>query len=140
MGRPMSYGTTRGVVLHEVIEEQKDELDALRREFDRVEAERDEVRHIFQRQWDAQMRGVQRWREANPGNDLVLPDHANLIEWLVEQVAERDRLREALVDIQGAAWRAQGEFSRPANRVLVGIGERADAALRPADEGEGNDG
>lgn len=56
-------------------------------------AELDEVRRVFRSQWDAQMRGVQRWRDEHPGNELVLPDHADLTEWFVEQLAERDRLK-----------------------------------------------
>jgi hypothetical protein len=40
----------------------------------------------FDMRWEAQLRGVERWREANPGNDLVMPDHADLIVWLLEQL------------------------------------------------------
>lgn len=39
----------------------------------------------FELQWRALMRGTEKWREANPGNDLVMPDMANLIAWLLEQ-------------------------------------------------------
>src|SRR6266478_1762046 len=28
---------------------------------------------------------VKRWREAHPGNDLVVPDRANIVVWLLEQ-------------------------------------------------------
>ena len=39
-----------------------------------------------QLKYNADMRAIKRWREANPGNDLVLPDHADLVVWLIEQL------------------------------------------------------
>ncbi|MBO9624121.1 MAG: hypothetical protein J7500_15545 [Sphingomonas sp.] len=44
-----------------------------------------ELQRTFDLQWDADMRAVQRWRAANPGNDLVLPDRGKLTEWLLER-------------------------------------------------------
>jgi hypothetical protein len=40
----------------------------------------------FDLRWNADMRAVRRWREGNPGNELVLPDHADLVVWLLEQL------------------------------------------------------
>jgi hypothetical protein len=41
----------------------------------------------------ADERGVELWRAAHPGKELVIPDRAKLLEWLLEQNAA---LREAL--------------------------------------------
>lgn len=39
----------------------------------------------FKLRYDADMRSIKRWQEAHPGNDLVWPDHADLVVWLLEQ-------------------------------------------------------
>jgi len=55
---------------------------------DRIEAltaEVGELQEVFDFQWKANMRAVEMWRAANPGNDLVLPDSANLTVWLLER-------------------------------------------------------
>lgn len=36
--------------------------------------------------WKADMRAIKRWQQANPGNDLVWPDHADLVVWLLDQL------------------------------------------------------
>jgi hypothetical protein len=33
---------------------------------------------------DADMRGIKMWQEAHPGNDLVWPDRAKMIFWLLD--------------------------------------------------------
>lgn len=35
---------------------------------------------------------VAKWRGANPGNDLIIPDHADLVIWLLDQLASYQRL------------------------------------------------
>ena len=40
----------------------------------------------FELRWRATMRGIEKWREAHPGNDLVMPDHADFTCWLIEQL------------------------------------------------------
>ena len=40
----------------------------------------------FDLYYDALMRGTEAWRKANPGNDLVMPDTAKLMEWMVGEV------------------------------------------------------
>jgi hypothetical protein len=55
-----------------------------------LDTERAEVadwRQRFDRFWEAQMRGVEAWRAAHPGNELVLPDMAQMTEWLVGEIA-----------------------------------------------------
>lgn len=60
------------------------------------EARVEEWKKRFDLFWKAQMRGVEAWRKANPGNDLVLPDMAKLTEWLVGQVAKRQAVLDDL--------------------------------------------
>jgi hypothetical protein len=58
---------------------------------DRIEAltaERDELQQVFDFQWEAHVRAVEMWRLEHPDNDLVLPDTAKLLVWLLEQVDE----------------------------------------------------
>lgn len=73
------------------------ELEALRTELAAAKEDAAELQDIFDLQWDADMRAVRRWRAANPGNELVLPDRANLVIWLlglVERSAEQPGSRE----------------------------------------------
>lgn len=56
----------------------------LQAERDAAVAERDELQQTFDLRWDANMRAIRRWQEAHPGNDLVWPDHADLVVWLLE--------------------------------------------------------
>lgn len=44
----------------------------------------------------ADERGVELWRAAHPGKELVIPDRAKLLEWLLEQNAA---LRSAAVEV-----------------------------------------
>jgi hypothetical protein len=48
-------------------------------------AEVGELQEVFDFQWRANMRAVEMWRAANPGNDLVLPDSAKLTVWMLER-------------------------------------------------------
>ena len=47
-----------------------------------------EVDETFDLRWDADMRAIKRWQDAHPGNDLVWPDHADMVVWLLEQLDE----------------------------------------------------
>ncbi len=53
---------------------------------DELKAENDELNALFDLRWKADIRAIKRWREANPGNDLVVPDHADLVVWLLERL------------------------------------------------------
>lgn len=44
--------------------------------------------HSFELRRKADMRAIKRWQEANPGNDLIWPDHADLCVWLMDRIAE----------------------------------------------------
>lgn len=50
-----------------------------------------ELQLTFELRWKADMRAITRWRDANPGNELVLPDHADLVVWLLEQLEKPSR-------------------------------------------------
>lgn len=54
----------------------------LRECFDQIE----EFEQSFELRWAADMRAIKRWQEANPGNDLTWPDHADLVVWLLGQI------------------------------------------------------
>jgi hypothetical protein len=45
-----------------------------------------EMDETFDFRWQADMRAIKRWQAAYPGNDLVWPDHADLLVWLMEQI------------------------------------------------------
>lgn len=47
--------------------------------------ERDELQELFDLEWKADQRAIKRWQAAHPGNDLVWPDRANMVVWLMEQ-------------------------------------------------------
>lgn len=46
----------------------------------------EELQRTFDLRWEADMRAIKRWRAAHPGNDLVMPDHADMVVWLLEQL------------------------------------------------------
>lgn len=60
---------------------------------DMVEAanELDFYDSLFDLRWQADMRATKMWRDAHPGNDLVIPDHADLVVWLLEQMGKMRR-------------------------------------------------
>jgi hypothetical protein len=70
------------------------------REIKHLTAEVAEYEATFDAAWEADMRGVQMWREAHPGNDMVLPDRANFTSWILAEIviqrAENEKLRVAL--------------------------------------------
>ena len=55
------------------------------RDLIQVTEERDELQQLFNLQWRADQRAIKRWQAAHPGNDLVWPDHTNMVVWLMEQ-------------------------------------------------------
>jgi hypothetical protein len=86
----------------------KDLLDQLRRMVDDpnrphyVEVEKNFLREIikklddhidldklFDTQWKADRRAINRWQEANPGHDRFWPDRADMVVWLMEQYDAR---------------------------------------------------
>ena len=74
-------------------------------EIERLQADLDDTNRIFEMHWDCSMRAIRMWQAANPGNDLVWPDAADLLVWLLDQHKnQRDeiaRLRNALNATEG---------------------------------------
>lgn len=64
-------------------------------EIGRLRAERDELQKLFAMQWDADQRAIKRWQEAHPGNELVWPDRADMVVWLMEQHVADQQGRDA---------------------------------------------
>ena len=46
-------------------------------------AEVADLRASLSLRYEADMRAIRRWQAAHPGNDLVWPDHADLVVWLL---------------------------------------------------------
>lgn len=53
---------------------------------ERVVSDRDDLQRTFDLQWEADQRAIKRWQDAHPGNDLVWPDRANMVVWLMDQL------------------------------------------------------
>ncbi len=58
----------------------------LRQQLTKITEDRDDFARTFDLRWKADMRAIKRWQAAHPGNDLVWPDHADLVVWLMEQL------------------------------------------------------
>ena len=52
-------------------------------------AQCDEMEQLFDLQHKADRRAVVRWRAANPGKDMVFPDRADLVVWLMGQLESK---------------------------------------------------
>lgn len=91
----------------------------------------------FDVRWAADMRAIKRWQEANPGNDLVWPDHADLVVWLIDVIdrsvgvpsiddvgAIRHRLGQAIVASGG------NPLAKDARRMLDQLAEALRASER----------
>lgn len=66
-----------------------DEIKALKADNERLRHENEEYERLFNINWDADQRAIKRWQEAHPGNDLVWPDRADMVVWLLEQTPEK---------------------------------------------------
>lgn len=67
------------------------ERDQQRARIAELETEVEAHENRFDAFWSALQRGTDRWRAANPGNELVLPDMANLTTWLLDRVETLER-------------------------------------------------
>jgi hypothetical protein len=45
-----------------------------------------ELQATFDLRWQADQRAIKKWQAAHPGNELVWPDHADMVVWLLEQL------------------------------------------------------
>lgn len=62
----------------------------------KLKADNKEMGQSFDLRWAASRRATEMWQAANPGNDLVWPDHTDLCVWLL---GRDTALREALETI-----------------------------------------
>ena len=63
--------------------------DAAARRIRELERENADLHDTIDAVIAADERAVELWRAAHPGNELVIPDRARLVEWLLEQLAAR---------------------------------------------------
>lgn len=86
-----------------------------------------ELRQTFDLRWTADQRAIKRWQEAHPGNDLVWPDHADLVVWLLDQLAGQRNQFET-TDAGVIDWKMEAQR---ANQLLAGWEKlgRIDASL-----------
>jgi hypothetical protein len=83
-------------------------------EITRLTAEVAEYEATFDAAWKADMRGVQMWREAHPGNDTVLPDRANFTSWILTEIM---RLRSLTVVQESLIRKAEAESEKLAEAL-----------------------
>lgn len=64
-----------------------DLLDRLATALEQVQEDHDDLDRSFMVRWEADMRAIERWQDAGPGRALTWPDHADMVVWLLEQLA-----------------------------------------------------
>ena len=126
------------------------DLAAIREENERLKEDNADHETLFILRHDADVRAIKRWRKAHPGNELVLPDQAELCVWLLDQDTrlrrERDEARKNVrvwKDLAQPAIERAEQAEREAKRSRDDIralvvdrddaqdrAERAGAALR----------
>ena len=98
---------------------------------------------VFDLRWKADRRATEAWQAAHPGNDLVWPDHADMVTWLLERdailrAAAQDAL--SLIELQPHGftglnheipWFMHGGISHGENRPDC-LACQTEAALRAA--------
>lgn len=68
-------------------------LIAAKRELDEALRKAGELQRSFDLRWKADRRATEMWQRAHPGNDLVWPDHADMVVWLLEQLDAAEGLQ-----------------------------------------------
>jgi len=58
---------------------------------ERLRGELADMQATFDLSYNANLRGIKLWQDANPGNELVWPDQAKLVEWLLGELAQAKR-------------------------------------------------
>lgn len=61
---------------------------------EKAEAALAEKQALFDRLWEADMRGIKMWQKANPDKELVWPDRAQHVAWILDQIAKLDEVPE----------------------------------------------
>lgn len=70
------------------------------------DAELAELQQTFYLRWNADMRAIARWRKENPGREMMMSDHADLVIWLLQQL-ELARASSPLPDLAGLKERVE---------------------------------
>jgi hypothetical protein len=68
----------------------------LHRQNQTLKQELREMEASFNLRWKADMRATERWRKAGPDRDLTLPDHADLVCWLMSRLAATEKTNATL--------------------------------------------
>lgn len=84
-----------------------------------------ELNSLFDLRWEADMRAIKAWQEAHPGNDLIWPDHVDLVVWLEDRHEKRtsellancNRWEQAYRDVK-SALAAAVNFAKHAAQAL----------------------
>lgn len=58
----------------------------------------DELQRVFDLRWQADQRAIKMWRAAHPGKDMVWPDHADLVVWLLERLTHEPDDKDAALE------------------------------------------
>lgn len=61
--------------------------------------ETEDYRAFFELRWDADLRAIKRWQDAHPGGELVWPDHADLVIWLLDRIERLEAVAEAALPL-----------------------------------------
>lgn len=87
----------RTFVSHQMADARLDVMHQQQEEIERLQAELAERDASFELRWSADMRAITRWRAEDPQpRDLIMPDHADLVVWLLKRLeAEAELLAEA---------------------------------------------
>ena len=63
----------------------------------RLQADNDELNALFDMQYKRTGEAAEAWHKANPGNDNVLPDLGNLLEWMLKEIARLQKWQQEAV-------------------------------------------
>jgi hypothetical protein len=90
----------------------------------------EELEHLFEMQWAADQRAIKRWQAAHPGNDLVWPDRADMVVWLMGQYDAEQTASENMITLLVHCYRAgtlsEGQVSHATGLDRVALRQRAD--------------
>lgn len=81
------------------------------KEMARLKAENNELEAIFDLRWKADMRAVGMWRRRT-GEHLTLPDHADLVVWLLEEIQATKKEASDLSDLLDQIEDEKDDFER----------------------------
>ena len=82
-----------------------------------------ELEEIFELRHKADMRAITMWREKHPERELTLPDHADMVVWLLERLDKfEDTLKQEIVQNLSTALeieQAKAEVAREIEKELL---------------------